>query len=296
MIWLTSSGSSATWCASSREPGPHGSGRIIVNGLEESLGRVLAAGCWSEMRSFGAAVSDYMAQGEPDRFQVLSHGEPVRPGGLVTDWRAQPAQCAGGNRGGASMWASLRRWPRKRWPFRRTCAGAWNCVAASCWPVTGESAPVLVYDDFAHHPTAIRTTLDGLRRKVGPAARILAVFEPRTNTMKLGAMKAQLPWSLAAADLAFCHAGALGWDAARGAGAAGREARWSRRRRHAGAPGLVACAAGRPDPVHEQRRFRRHPPEAADRCRPIAAPCTREGRLVGGGLSAAAGRTVLAQA
>ena len=74
-------------------------------------------------------------------------------------------------------------------------------------------APVSVYDDFAHHPTAIRTTLDGLRRKVGPAARILAVFEPRTNTMKLGAMKAQLPWSLASADLAFCHAGALGWDA-----------------------------------------------------------------------------------
>ena len=71
---------------------------------------------------------------------------------------------------------------------------------------------VTVYDDFAHHPTAIRTTLNGLRRKVG-AARILAVFEPRSNTMKLGAMKAQLPWSLEEADLAFCHSGGLGWDA-----------------------------------------------------------------------------------
>jgi UDP-N-acetylmuramate: L-alanyl-gamma-D-glutamyl-meso-diaminopimelate ligase len=69
-----------------------------------------------------------------------------------------------------------------------------------------------VYDDFAHHPTAIRTTINGLRRKVG-AARILAVFEPRSNTMKLGAMKAQLPWSLEEADLAFCHSGGLGWDA-----------------------------------------------------------------------------------
>jgi UDP-N-acetylmuramate: L-alanyl-gamma-D-glutamyl-meso-diaminopimelate ligase len=76
-----------------------------------------------------------------------------------------------------------------------------------------QSAPlVTVYDDFAHHPTAIRTTLDGLRRQVG-AARILAVFEPRSNTMKLGAMKTQLPWSLEEADLAFCHSGGLGWDA-----------------------------------------------------------------------------------
>jgi UDP-N-acetylmuramate: L-alanyl-gamma-D-glutamyl-meso-diaminopimelate ligase len=72
---------------------------------------------------------------------------------------------------------------------------------------------IAVYDDFAHHPTAIRTTIDGLRRKVG-RARILAVFEPRSNTMKLGAMKAQLPWALEEADLAFCHSGGLGWDAA----------------------------------------------------------------------------------
>jgi UDP-N-acetylmuramate: L-alanyl-gamma-D-glutamyl-meso-diaminopimelate ligase len=74
-------------------------------------------------------------------------------------------------------------------------------------------ADITVYDDFAHHPTAIRTTVDGLRRKVGPNARILAVFEPRSNTMKLGTMKSQLPWSLEDADLAFCHSGGLDWDA-----------------------------------------------------------------------------------
>jgi UDP-N-acetylmuramate: L-alanyl-gamma-D-glutamyl-meso-diaminopimelate ligase len=79
--------------------------------------------------------------------------------------------------------------------------------------VRGTVAGITVYDDFAHHPTAIRTTLDGLRRKVG-AARILAVFEPRSNTMKLGAMKSQLPWSLEAADISFCHTGGLDWDAA----------------------------------------------------------------------------------
>jgi len=80
--------------------------------------------------------------------------------------------------------------------------------------VKGEVRGITVYDDFAHHPTAIRTTVDGLRRKVGPDARILAVFEPRSNTMKQGTMKALLPWSLEDADLAICHSGGLGWDAA----------------------------------------------------------------------------------
>jgi UDP-N-acetylmuramate: L-alanyl-gamma-D-glutamyl-meso-diaminopimelate ligase len=75
------------------------------------------------------------------------------------------------------------------------------------------NATITVYDDFAHHPTAIRTTLNGLRRKLGSHARILAVFEPRSNTMKLGTMKSQLPWSLQDADLAFCHSGGLDWDA-----------------------------------------------------------------------------------
>ena len=88
--------------------------------------------------------------------------------------------------------------------------------------VRGTVAGITVYDDFAHHPTAIRTTLDGLRRRVGPCrtssdgavsgTRILAVFEPRSTTMKLGVMNAQLAWSLEPADLAFCHSGGLGWD------------------------------------------------------------------------------------
>ena len=76
-----------------------------------------------------------------------------------------------------------------------------------------------VYDDFAHHPTAIRLTLDGLRQQLdaNPATRgqrILAAFEPRSNTMKLGMMKQQLPWSLESANLAFCHTLGLDWDAA----------------------------------------------------------------------------------
>ena len=78
----------------------------------------------------------------------------------------------------------------------------------------GTVRDIAVYDDFAHHPTAIRTTLDGLRKQIGSNKRILAVFEPRSNTMKLGAMKSQLPWSLESADLAFCHTAGLDWDAA----------------------------------------------------------------------------------
>jgi len=77
----------------------------------------------------------------------------------------------------------------------------------------GEAGGVKVYDDFAHHPTAIRTTVNGLRRKIAPSERILAVFEPRSNTMKLGTMKAQLPWALEEADLSFCNQAGLSWDA-----------------------------------------------------------------------------------
>jgi UDP-N-acetylmuramate: L-alanyl-gamma-D-glutamyl-meso-diaminopimelate ligase len=77
----------------------------------------------------------------------------------------------------------------------------------------GEAGGVKVYDDFAHHPTAIATTIDGLKRKTG-GARILAVLEPRSNTMKLGAMKDALPESLRHADRVFCYAANLGWDVA----------------------------------------------------------------------------------
>ncbi len=73
---------------------------------------------------------------------------------------------------------------------------------------------VTVYDDFAHHPTAIETTVAGLRQKVGATARILAVLEPRSNTMKLGTLKDALAGSLHAADSIYCYSADLGWDAA----------------------------------------------------------------------------------
>ncbi|WP_298931692.1 UDP-N-acetylmuramate:L-alanyl-gamma-D-glutamyl-meso-diaminopimelate ligase [uncultured Ramlibacter sp.] len=178
------------------------SGRVVANGLEDSLARVLHQGCWSAVRSFGAAVSDFWAQGEPGDFQVMQGGVAVARvqwelGGVHNQLNALAAIAAADHVGVAPVVAAqaLARFRnvKRRMEVRGTVSG------------------VTVYDDFAHHPTAIRTTVDGLRRQIG-TQRILAVFEPRSNTMKLGAMKSQLPWSLEQADLAFCHSGGLGWD------------------------------------------------------------------------------------
>jgi UDP-N-acetylmuramate: L-alanyl-gamma-D-glutamyl-meso-diaminopimelate ligase len=184
-------------------------GRLVVNGLEESLARVLQMGCWSEVRSFGAAVSDFVAEGEPHDFQVVADGRAVGRlewdlTGVHNQLNALAAIAAAQHVNvspGAAV-AALRGFEnvKRRMELRGTVNG------------------ITVYDDFAHHPTAIRTTVEGLRRKLAGApalsgGRILAVFEPRSNTMKLGSMKSQLPWSLEQADLAFCHSGGLGWDA-----------------------------------------------------------------------------------
>jgi UDP-N-acetylmuramate: L-alanyl-gamma-D-glutamyl-meso-diaminopimelate ligase len=88
----------------------------------------------------------------------------------------------------------------------------------------GQAGGVTVYDDFAHHPTAIEVTLQGLRERVGQG-RILAVLEPRSNTMKRGVMKDALPGSLALADRVYVYNAALGWDAAGVFAALGSRAR-----------------------------------------------------------------------
>ena len=181
-------------------------GRLVVNSREEALQRVLTMGCWSEVQRFGARKEEpgaLRARGEPHAFDVLRGslkigrvewsllGEHNQLNALAAIGAAEHVGVAPDVT--AKALASFEN-VRRRLELR------------------GEAGGVKVYDDFAHHPTAIRTTVNGLRRKVG-AQRILAVFEPRSNTMKLGAMKAQLPWSLEEADLAFCHSGGLGWDA-----------------------------------------------------------------------------------
>ena len=191
------------------------SGRVVVNALEESLTRVLHQGCWSEVRSFGSTVSDFTAVGEPDQFEVYCHGTRMAKvewalGGVHNQLNALAA-IAAADHVGVSVDVAAQALARFGNVKRRMEVRA-RVQLKSESPNALEQGPVTIYDDFAHHPTAIRTTVNGLRRKVG-SARILAVFEPRSNTMKLGAMKAQLPWSLEEADLAFCHSGGLGWDA-----------------------------------------------------------------------------------
>ncbi len=185
-----------------------GSGRVVVNGLEESLARVIHAGCWSEIRSFGAVVSDFTAAGDPQEFKVLYQGQVVGQvkwalTGVHNQLNALAAIAAAQHVGVSPEVAARALGSFENVKRRMEVRGRVQRAGAS----------ITVYDDFAHHPTAIRTTVAGLRRKIGPQQRILAVFEPRSNTMKLGTMKAQLPWSLADADLAFCHSGGLDWDA-----------------------------------------------------------------------------------
>jgi UDP-N-acetylmuramate: L-alanyl-gamma-D-glutamyl-meso-diaminopimelate ligase len=91
--------------------------------------------------------------------------------------------------------------------------------------VRGVVNGVTVYDDFAHHPTAIATTLDGLRRKVGKA-RIIAVLEPRSNTMKIGTHSAALAHSLGQADRVWMYQGPdVKWDVAGSVSSLGERAR-----------------------------------------------------------------------
>jgi UDP-N-acetylmuramate: L-alanyl-gamma-D-glutamyl-meso-diaminopimelate ligase len=186
------------------------SGRIIRPARSEALDRVIARGCWSEIVTFGADGA--WQAGTPDNsgaFEVRRDGASMGSvrwtlGGEHNRMNALAALAAAEHAGvpAAEGVEALSRFGgvKRRMELRGTVNG------------------VKVYDDFAHHPTAIATTLEGLRRQVGPA-RILAVLEPRSNTMKLGAMAARLPDSLRDADLVFCFGAregkhALGWNPA----------------------------------------------------------------------------------
>ncbi|MBB3213781.1 UDP-N-acetylmuramate: L-alanyl-gamma-D-glutamyl-meso-diaminopimelate ligase [Herbaspirillum sp. Sphag1AN] len=188
-----------------------GIGRLLVNAREPALERVIARGCWSECESFGVAAgeSGWAIQTHDDgSFAIFFDGQlqgtvqwPLT--GEHNRLNALAAVAAARHVGVAPAIAieALARFEsvKRRMELRGTANG------------------VAVYDDFAHHPTAIATTVAGLRKKVGNA-RILAVLEPRSNTMKLGTMKEALPGSLAQADLVFGFGAkgnpkeALGWD------------------------------------------------------------------------------------
>lgn len=184
-------------------------GRVVAPARDEALARVLARGCYSELITTEQTAGWHTQSVDATAFDVFNGtqrlgrvqwsltGAHNQHNALVALLAAEhvgvsPAQSIEA----LSQFAGVKR----RMEIRGTVKG------------------VTVYDDFAHHPTAIQTTLEGLRAKVGNA-RILAVLEPRSNTMKLGTMAARLPAALAAADLVFCFGQsegkqALGWDPA----------------------------------------------------------------------------------
>ncbi len=176
-----------------------GNGLIVCNGREESLRRVLKRGCWTPVETFGSHdgwnIDDENRIALNGDIQGTLHwdllGEHNRMNALAAFAAARHA--------GVPVALGLEALSLFRNVKRRM-------------EVRGIVSNITVYDDFAHHPTAISTTVAGLRHKVG-SSRILAVLEPRSNTMKLGVMKDALPDSLKEADYVFCYSGNLDWDA-----------------------------------------------------------------------------------
>jgi UDP-N-acetylmuramate: L-alanyl-gamma-D-glutamyl-meso-diaminopimelate ligase len=180
-------------------------GLLVVNGGEAALERVLARGAWTPVERFGAGQAWSVGTIHPDdSFDVLHEG---RRQGTVR-WTLMGehnrlnalAALAAARHAGVPVKAGIEALARFEGVKRRM-------------ELKGTVGGITVYDDFAHHPTAFETTIAGLRTRVG-GARIVAVFEPRSNTMKLGRMQERLAKSFAGADLVYCHAHDLGWDPA----------------------------------------------------------------------------------
>jgi UDP-N-acetylmuramate: L-alanyl-gamma-D-glutamyl-meso-diaminopimelate ligase len=181
------------------------SGLIIANGADPATERVLTLGCWTPVERFGVAGG--WQAGAPDSggaFEVAWQGRGL---GRVR-WQLQGAH----SRLNALAAIAAARHVGVDPAEAIAALGSFSGVRRRM-QLRGQARGVSVYDDFAHHPTAIRTTLEGLRERVGQA-RILAVLEPRSNTMKRGVMKDALPASLAAADRVYLYTAGIEWDAA----------------------------------------------------------------------------------
>ncbi len=181
-----------------------GNGLIIANGREQSMKRVLARGAWSKVELLGVDEGWIARPRDEHAFDVFFEGGPR---GTV-QWELLGehnrhnalAALAAARDAGVPVTKGIEALAEFRNVKRRL-------------EVRGTVNDITLYDDFAHHPTAIETTIAGLRSKVN-GSRILAVLEPRSNTMKMGVMKDALAGSLAGADLVFCYTHGLGWDAA----------------------------------------------------------------------------------
>ena len=176
-----------------------GNGLVVCNGREESLQRVIQRGCWTTVEKFGS--NDGWNINASDQISINGKVQGMLHWDLFGEHNRMNALAAlaASRHAGVPVAQGLAALSKFKNVKRRM-------------EVRGTVNGITVYDDFAHHPTAIETTVAGLRHKVGKT-RILAVLEPRSNTMKLGVMKDALPGNLKDADLVFCYGANLGWDA-----------------------------------------------------------------------------------
>ncbi|WP_040513074.1 MULTISPECIES: UDP-N-acetylmuramate:L-alanyl-gamma-D-glutamyl-meso-diaminopimelate ligase [unclassified Limnobacter] len=189
-------------------------GRVVCPANTESLERVLKRGCWTPVARFSANGDEAPWQAHvlgASRFEVLMHGEVK--GQVEWDWSGLHnvnnalAVIAAAHAVGVKV--------------------ADACNALSAFPgvkrrmeLRGEAAGVRVYDDFAHHPTAIATTLEGAKARMAeialangqPAGRLIALFEPRSNTMKMGTLAQALPASFDEAQAVVCYTAGIQWN------------------------------------------------------------------------------------
>jgi UDP-N-acetylmuramate: L-alanyl-gamma-D-glutamyl-meso-diaminopimelate ligase len=180
------------------------SGRLVVNAADNALNRVLENGCWTPTETFGPGGAWQAGRPSEDgSFDVALNGRSVG--------RLRWSQWGEHNRLNALAAVAAARSAAVEPAAAIEALGSFSGVRRRM-ETRGAVGGVTIYDDFAHHPTAIRTTLEGLRARE-KAGRILAVLEPRSNTMKRGVMKDDLPASVAAADSVFVYSAALGWDA-----------------------------------------------------------------------------------
>ncbi|MDO9371161.1 MAG: UDP-N-acetylmuramate:L-alanyl-gamma-D-glutamyl-meso-diaminopimelate ligase [Gammaproteobacteria bacterium] len=180
------------------------SGLIVSNAQDEALGRVLKRGCWTPVETFGSDNGWAAGPDESDGgFDIFWRGE--RQG------RLRWGQLGEHNRHNALAAIAAARHAGVTPGVAIEALGAFQGVKRRL-EIRGTAHGVTVYDDFAHHPTAIATTIAGLRRSVG-SARIIAVLEPRSNTMRLGVHQHTLGPSLAGADSTLLYAPPdLGWN------------------------------------------------------------------------------------
>lgn len=181
------------------------SGLIVSNGQDEALERVLSQGAWTQVERFGGQ-GPWQAGPPDDR-----NGFEVRLEDTVLG-RVRWTQAGEHNRMNALAAIAAARHAGVEPTAAIEALASFQGVRRRL-ELRGEVRGIAIYDDFAHHPTAIRATLEGLRARVG-AARILAVLEPRSSTMRLGVMKDRLAASLESADRSYVYAAGLGWDAA----------------------------------------------------------------------------------